>query len=272
MKTKLVILIIALWLGFNTSPAQNFYGSFSAGYGLGIPQPLVGYDYDGTVFDANNRVNNRYGSFGAGFNLNLAGGYMFTENIGVELGFNYLFGSKTEKDLFIPTGGLRTEYTRQLRVMPSIIFSTGGEGVRAYLKAGLIMPVLGKVFATDNTIFPVVATPQGSTSIELEFEVSGNPSVGYQGAIGVMFPLGDKLHLFGEIQHVSLLIKNKEATLTKATFKSNGQDALAALRANEFPTTVKYVDNDPDIARGTARAERYPFHNLGLNVGIRMNF
>lgn len=272
-KIKITILALSVSLfGFS----QQFYGAFSVGYGVGAPGEILGTN--NTVdASANSTATNNQGSFGAGLNLTLAPGYMFSEHIGIELGANYLMGSEVDVTSFnVPTGSLTAvSKSTQLRLTPSIVISSGSEGVNVYGKAGVIVPISGSttVNVTDN-INPLSIE-------EYSVESKGDLSIGFTGAIGVSYGFSEKLSLFGEINGVNLRIRGKSQTITSYTV--NGTDIIPLLE--EYEKETVFVDElnansnnfDYNLNSSSASAKEElvsssNFNALTFNIGLKFRF
>jgi opacity protein-like surface antigen len=268
-------LVGALLLSAGAVSAQNLYVGVQAGYGMGTPGDVLGTT---TVVSStgDQTTTNIYGSLGGGANVGLNVGYMFTEHLGAELGFNYFLGSSvTTTDVTVPTGNatLMAKST-QMRILPSLIVTTGGD-FAVYGKAGLVLPAGGSTVAEyrdDTNPLAVVAQ---------DFESKGALSLGFQGAIGVSYNLSDKLTLTGELSGVNMRIKGASRTTT--LFTVNDTDILSG--SDTYDKEVTYVDELNSSSNNSAYNSNYStsqakeslatttnFNGVFFNVGLKFNF
>lgn len=227
------LLLGALLLGAGAVSAQNLYVGLQAGYGIGTPSEVVGSTT--VVTSSGQTETNVYGTYGAGTNIGLNVGYMFSEHVGAELGFNYFLGSTVESvNTTVPTGTVTVNSkSTQFRLAPSLIVTTGGD-LALYGKGGLVLPVGGSTVTEyrDSGTNPFVG------SVEQDYESKGAMSLGFQGAMGVSYNLSDKLSLFGEVGAVNLRIKGETRTTT--AYKVDGTDQMSNL--DTYDKEVVYVE------------------------------
>ncbi len=227
------LLLGALLLGAGAVSAQNLYVGLQGGYGIGTPSEVVGTT---TVVTASGQTEtNSYGTFGEGANIGLNVGYMFSEHVGAELGFNYFLGSTVESNnTTVPTGTVTVNSkSTQFRLAPSLVVTTGGD-FALYGKGGLVLPVGGSTVTEyrDSGTNPLVG------SVEQDFESKGAMSIGFQGAMGVSYNLSDKLSLFGELGAVNLRIKGDTRSVT--AYRVDGTDQMSNLDTYDKETV--YVE------------------------------
>ncbi len=264
---KNLLLIIALFIA--TTMSAQFYAGLGLGYGLGASKRVNGTKVDGTT------TTNIYGSYGQGFNTTLKLGYMFNDNMGVELGVSYLFGAAQTKDDH--QDYLETAKSNGLRLMPQLVYKLDNG---FYGRFGVIIPVMGKtVISTKDD--KMLVGPATYVVMEREIETHGSFSIGFAGAIGYNFELSDNMNLFGEIEYIGLSIKSGSAKITK--LEVDGKDQLANMKTaqKEF-TFLDEVDNSSDntllnpkfdMDKPTVSLrQKAPFSSFGLNVGITMTF
>lgn len=239
MKKSLFYTLVfsLLFVGMENLTAQGAYFQVRLGTAFdsnGNAQGTTGTEnLDNNTFS----IENVYGTSGGGQNGGIALGYMFSKNLGFELGLNYLIGSKDEVNYSQSTSNstdtifgsvdfsstsIQTSYTRQFRVAPSIVLRASDEGLSPYARFGIILPVGGKtvtdlsVIADQKSSLLGVETESNSTT-DAVFETTGNGSVGFQGAFGINFSISDNLGVFGELEYISLGIRSKETVITEYT-------------------------------------------------------
>jgi outer membrane protein W len=217
MKRNL-LLIIALFVA--TSMSAQFYAGLGVGYALGASKRVNGTEVSGTV------TTNIYGSYGQGFSPNLKLGFMFSDNMGIELGVSYLFGASQTKT--------KTEYILKeaksdgLRLAPQLVYKLDNG---FYGRFGMIIPVLGKTVITETddkfNVSPIPGSPV-YVKKETEMETKGSFSIGFIGAIGYGYSLNDNMTIFGEVEYIGLSIKSGSSTFTK--YDVAGKDQLANMK------------------------------------------
>ncbi len=252
---KNLFFIAALFVA--SSVSAQFYAGLSAGYALGADKQVLGVETTSTS-DIN-----LYGSFGNGMNINLKLGYNFTDNLGFELGANYLLGSTQtiEKD----EDYLKEGKSSGLRLSPQLTFRLENG---LYSRMGLVVPVMGSTIATVND--------KSNTGVETKISVEnkGSFSVGFIGSIGYSYKVSDNLSVFGELEYLSLTIKQGTSSITEYTM--NGTDVLSTLKTiqkeTEYVDEVKNTDNTNVDAPRKVLANRAPFSAIGLNIGVMMSF
>ncbi|TXD81155.1 outer membrane beta-barrel protein [Subsaximicrobium wynnwilliamsii] len=228
------------------------------------------------------------GTVGAGIKLNLTAGYMFSPYIGAEMGFSYFHGDETM------IGRLRSPevtseeniYLRGVDLAPAIFLTPNFKKFNPYTRIGLIIPVAGQL-NIETMARQVNGGGQGTDlMIEAKSEVKSRFSVGYFGALGVTYPINDKLSLFGEIEIKNLSIESKTAEITeyRTTAITNGQSQLVpGQQLADLPVYEKKFEFTDDFDQSTTTppnqdaARKIPtqFVNAsgtGINVGIRYLF
>jgi len=273
---KNLFFIAALFVA--SSVSAQFYAGLSAGYQVGSAKQNEGSKIDMT--NTTYTESSLMGSYGNGMNLNLKLGYNITENLGFELGANYLLGfaqSNGEATVDI-TNYKKTVLVESkssgLRLMPQLTFRLENG---LYSRAGIIVPVIGKtVTQYDET----VTTPISTSKVHKTIESVGSFSIGYVGAIGYAYKLSDNLSVFGEIEYIGLFIKGKTQTVTEWT--ENDKDVLADKKVVEketnFVDAIDYIkDNNEDQTFDENKpmnefAGRSPFSSFGFNIGVMMSF
>ncbi|MDB4835042.1 hypothetical protein OAH12_00480 [Cyclobacteriaceae bacterium] len=261
---KKIFITVAAALLSSVSFGQSNYLSFQGGYHLGYPADNLtssSISYAGTKVSADGSTEAIFGTLGKGVPLSLAFGHMFNENIGVELGASYLFGSNVLLGEDLSGGNVsRAEAsTSQFRLSPQLV----GKYKGFYSKIGFIIPVFGKTTLTTTD-------PSLLGTIETESAIEGHLSLGFTGAIGYEYQLNDKLSLFGEFQVISLNIKAKSSEFTK--FDVDGVDQLDNLgqgALSGYSKETNYVKTiDANSAANDVLTFKRSYSSMGLNIGI----
>jgi opacity protein-like surface antigen len=246
----------------------QMYGGLHLGYTVPTANSVLGTT---TVATTTSTVTeNVYGTNGTGFNAGLNFGYMFSEHFGLDLAASYIanspvVSSKAESPLgkatFTTTGS-------QIRVTPSLIVSAGGEGISPYARLGAVLPVGGESLTT-------IETTAGANTSKTQYKSTGAFSLGFNSAIGVNIPFGEKMSIFGELNLTTLSIKG--ATRSLVLSETNGTAAdLSKLKTSQ--KEVVFVDktdssttqNVDEAVKVLATTSNY--NSLGLMVGLRYKF
>jgi opacity protein-like surface antigen len=264
MKKLYLFVVLAAAVG-TESFSQNFYINPEIGYSFGTGrQNIDDYYFDGTSESASQLVY----SLGQGFNFGAGFGYMFNDNIGVELGVNYLMGSKSDYSVLDSDGVTNISLKgNMLRFTPAFVLMLDGESVRPYSKVGLVLGT-GKVTSESSSTF-------SSSEAKQKVELTGNLAPGFSASVGMLFPLNDRIELFGEFNFISMSYAPQKGKMVEATV--GGQDVLENLSTSE--KEVEFVDSyfisnvsNEDRNSPTKDLKQYlPFSNVGLRAGVRIN-
>lgn len=282
---KLIIAVTILTMSY-TANSQGFYVDLNAGYGFGIPSSVIGVEkYVDKTGGGESTENNIYGSLGKGLNISLNPGYMISKNIGVELGFNYFLGSKTtmaetttsDPDLFDRT----TAISKQVRIIPSVIFNTGGDKLYGFAKAGVVLPVAGSTKGSRevSSTIPTV----GIMNTKVESTTKGSLSLGFRGAIGIGYNFTDLIGINFEVFGTALNVKAK--TRVFDSFVTTVDGVVDDLPSPTYYNEVNYVDkltstsnNDhynTDFDKDKPKDElatKTNFNQFGFSLGIKFRF
>lgn len=129
MKLLKTIAIAMIVMGIGQSlSAQNFYLKARGGYGWGVAKDGYYVDLGQGKVTADGYQEQIYTSIGAGIPVGISAGYYLNDNIGAEVDFTYLIGKTVNvADYNVPNAIMQNidVYTRQYRVAPTIIMSTG---------------------------------------------------------------------------------------------------------------------------------------------------
>jgi hypothetical protein len=275
--TTLSFLLIAL---VNVSIAQGIYFKLGGGYGLPIATSIIGQQQTRNQDQTgNNNINiettkNTSASFIAGANASLGVGFMFNKFLGAEVNAQYVAG-KTYKvyDVYNyksdnTTGSQWNKFSvssKAIYINPSFIITPGSK-----LPYGRFGVILGapKIKEESSHYYDLDGTSTSSSKGEFK----NNLSVGFQGALGMKWMLGDKIDLFTEVSVISMTVYTKEFTLTESI--NNGTDNLASMQTYYKKTVYKKeitVDNSvsTDINKPRqAIRQANAFSSISLQIGI----
>ncbi len=257
-----IIMLVVISLFTTNLFSQGAYVSLNLGYGLGASSQNIGiYNRTSTNYEQVNV------SFGQGLNIGGTFGYMLNENIGAELGISYLLGGSSTMQHSFTSG--TTDYTfssKMLRINPSIVLTTGLEGINPYAKFGFLIGT--------GSITNEVNQTSGGTVAFIKTKLNGGMALGFTASIGAMYNLSDNMSLFGEFAMVNMSYAPTKGEVTEATL--NGADKLSDLTTKEKLTD--YVDSFnpstsiPDSQPDQLLKEKLPFGSFGINIGIRIGF
>jgi hypothetical protein len=263
-KTMLVILITCLFSG--NLFAQGLYVNVNAGYGSGINKSTIS---DLTETATTYTYNQKSLSFGKGINFGGAIGYMFTKNMGAELGLSYLIGGKSKSTgTYLDRTESSTYDGKMLKINPSFIFTAGTGKFNPYAKMGLVVG-----FGSFNHDYSV--TYKTDNVNITSYKYNGGMALGFSSALGATYKLNNNLSLFGELNLISLSYSPEKGVVTKYT--NNGTDLLPSMTM--YDNEVDFVDSYTVNRTGTTDTTKprqtikvpFPFGSFGFNFGIRIN-
>jgi len=288
MKKSALFSIVTLFATTFYSSAQGLYveGAFGWNFGLGCNTELL---YNDTYYEVYNTDNGSYyysgksenvklnlgrgGSFGANI------GYLFNDNVGVELHFSYLLGSPTNSSSssefnYIIGGMTQTEtYTNKVqlsssmfRLAPVFVVQTQLNKITPYAKLGPVLS-FGKIILNQDQ------NNLGTIMIQ-ESKLNGGIAIGLDTRLGFLYQTDGAMAYFIEVHAMGLSYAPKKGELTK--YVIDGEDQMPGLttqqREVEFVDEISYDSNtdlDPNKPDQTL-AIAFPFSSIGVNVGVRI--
>jgi hypothetical protein len=259
MKHLSQLLVASLALASSSASAQNGYVTVGVGYGLsaGSQQLESKSSTTGTGTTTSTNREGVYGSFGQGLKFGATGGYMFSQNVGAELGFLYLIGNSFEGG---STGTNSSSTDKRsgsgFMVAPAIVIAGTGT-VMPYAKAGIVFGFLKvKNESSSSSTFG-----QTQTRTEAEGEETGGVAIGYAGGVGIVFASGGSVNFFAEVAMVSMAYSPSKGESTKTTINGVEQPR----------STVTFEDTYNTSQQNVVLGVREPFGSIGVNVGVRVN-
>ena len=133
----------------------------------------------------------------------------------------------------------RKAQSNQLRLIPSVVVSSGGDKISVYAKGGLVLPVMGVTnIEIDGSELVMTGGGLMTKTTHVESEFKGKVSLGFRGTLGVDYLINDRLSMFGELQQTNLFIKQDKNTIV--AYKVNGVDVLGTFTGDQKETI--YVD------------------------------
>lgn len=281
---NLLTSFVILFLGLSKVSAQGMYVRAFGGYSAGTNKSLLpGYlqsDINQTKFGttgdfpAQNLVqsgglinldqNYVKDSYGKGVHAGLALGYMFNKNIGAELGVSYLFGDDIKYQSEYKDAKNITDFSSKinmLQINPSVVFTTGSEGLSPYARLGVLIGMSAKVktkaeSATDNYVY--------------EDELRKGIALGGSAALGVHYSFNDKIAVFVEAEYRGMSYNPDEREVTGIS--EQGKEVPVSSKY-DFPVqSLEDSSNNGFIKTNFKKSSRMstPFSvsSLGLNIGV----
>lgn len=280
MKKSLIISLFVILTTALLSPsalAQQFFVGFDAGYGLKIQSPNSGW-YNDNV-DLNGSVwtyEDVHYSLGQGLQAGISAGYMFNENLGLELGIAYQNGTpvKTHYYQSDSTGSsyINMHYTtsaQSIRFTPALIMQVKTDATFSpFIKMGLICSMANMTETHEGVDYM-------HDYIKYRWDYSKGLNLGVLSSLGAIYQLSDKLALVGEIKIQWLSYAPEKREYTECTV--NGVDLLPGMTTSAIIT--EYEDSysyDPQVAQPATEPskglkEHYSLTGYGFHIGLRFN-
>lgn len=277
------ILGSAILLALLSCPTQaqirkGAYTSLSLGYQSGITTNNNIYYGEFLLFantfetPTTNTIETVKLSLGKGVNFGGNFGYMFTKNLGAEIGLHYLSGAKTSANQYFEsaTGWENNSISlksNQLQIQPSLVIAAGYDKINPYAKLGLAL-------GFHKTFFNSYQTDYTGNAADYEITMTGGTMVGLRASAGINYAINAKFSVFAELTSIQGNIKPKEGKVTKATF--NGIDQLSSLNYNDSHIVFveQYNSDIPEADTEPSKNIRPSFSatSLGLNFGVTYHF
>jgi len=266
--------VFTLLIGFafaliaNNASAQGPYACLNVGYGFGKSTMNLPGFYNSTVGDNSQTDEQVLVSLGKGLNFGGTFGNMFNENVGAELGINYLLGGKAKAKDEYPDGTTEYKfYARMLRFIPAIVIAAGSDGINPYAKFGVVV-------STGSAKYEWEDNDNGDLTIE-KWKYSGGIALGFMGAVGALFPINDNMSIFAEINTINQSYAPKKGEMKENTF--NGADRLPNLTTSqkevEFVKEIIYDESTPSTSEPTeVLKQKLPLGSVGIVAGACIKF
>lgn len=262
---KLSILVLLGIFISRQSSAQESYLRVNTGYSLGALEKII--------FPGEPQGWNSKASLGEGFNVGAAYGYMFNDNIGIELGISYFSGRSQTLHIPRPSESSRREglSAQMVQIVPSVVLRGGFDKLDPYIRLGMLMGV-GTV-TYDRSINQSEYVYHGS------WKYNGSLALGVSAGLGLSYQIKDRMSIFAETAFIGMSYAPTRGELNKRTI--NGVDNLDGLTTNE--REIRFVDSytphnimepgneDPNSPQEADRRS-YAMSSIGLNVGVIFNF
>jgi len=261
--------------------SQKLYLNLGVGYNLsGAPS----YQISDNIETITTNNNNSYVSwvdyslketisFGKGYQYGGTIGLIFSKNLCVEMGISYLEGKEYEDSYVEKHTSYNDIYkqkynSKMWRFSPTIRLSVG-EGLRPYLKTGILLGLGSKITVQETFNF----RDQNSEEVyqESEYDLSGGLSIGFIAGMGVCLETDTHFGFFSEINFISQSWAPKKLSYTK--YLQNSIDVMSYVPTNI--KEVEFVDSynsgvpSTNVGYASERLKKYlPFSSIGFNIGI----
>lgn len=264
---KTILLSAACFLLGCASYAQKSYFSFGAGYGFKAGAQTMPNFYNANIGNNSATYEQIHLSLGRGLNAGAAYGLFFNDNLGLDLGVNFLLGAKTTAtDNFVDGKTEHSFSATMFRFNPSVVFRANKKKFNPYAKFGVIV---GK-----GNISQELNDNDNGDIMLIKIKYTGGMAFGLSSAFGADYKLNDKVSLFGEINAVNMSYAPTKGKVTEASF--NGVDALPNMTTSEkeFEFVNSYTETSaspPDSQPAKSLKEKFPFGSIGLNIGVKIS-
>jgi hypothetical protein len=277
-----IVILLTCYLPNNFKAfSQDTYLKLGAGYQVSSNPSFA----QNTVSNTNSSyTTNTYTTenigFGKGFNFDAVIGHFFTPNIGTELGFKYLLGTKNEYTNESTNLNANNNFSkstnefksRMLFINPSLVLIIPMDKWSPYARFGLVFG-LGNIITETNT--KLINGNNSSQSYSKE-KTSGGVALGANGTFGLERSINTQLNVFAEVSVNSINYKPRKTEITEYTL--NGNDIINTLSTrdriieyeNEYTEVNSSNPVNPNEPDKFGRINM-PLSNICFQVGIRFS-
>lgn len=253
MKTRRKLIVLSIFSFFISINGFSQRMYFNAGLGYNFPagSGII------AVHQNTGNMENRYGSYGEGLIGAIGIGYMFSKNIGGELGFSILPGKTF--DYSYTSSGFYSEYTnigKMKRLVPALKITVGSK-LMPYAKIGLVLGINHEINMTNTQVL------SHQTDIFTN-RLSGGISIGFMNTIGVDISANEKVSLYVEVMMIDQSWAPEKNEYTKSIVNN-------VLGSQYHSGTINYVDNVTSYQSEKLK-EFFPFGSFGINAGVKLTF
>lgn len=289
---RLALLAGVTMFAASHAEAQKSYVKIGGGYNFGLGSEIMYKATETTNYSGNGspshsaeleRIDVNWGKGAVG---GAALGYMFNKNIGLEIGVNYLKGSKTEfedkeTDINSSFGQSSLSLTtrthghssQMVLIQPSVVIASDLPKFNPYTRFGMIL-AKGSIINTESI---TTTNPNGNHTLEGEAKLTGGLGLGLQAALGLNFSLNERIGIYTEATFNNLTYAPEKGEVTKYT--DDGVDKLSTMETSQkeitFVDKESFSSGDPQQSPSepsTGPKERYTLNSVGVNVGLKFNF
>jgi opacity protein-like surface antigen len=244
MKNTTLFFFLIVFILSSMSFAQ-YYVKLEGGYNLSLNSVNIGYD---VIYNPGDYTYEAVtGSFGKGVNFSGTFGYDFCSNLGLELGLIYKLSNEFEQNVQGPNGNISDTWNGSFfGFTPTFVINAPLEKIKLFAKIGLLIALpTSEIEIVNNS---------GETQ---RATFSSGTDFGLSGGAGVLVPLSSKIDFIAEFVFVSFTWKPNEVEQTY--FDGTTE-------------TIKLEDEFNSNNENTQGPVFIPFSNVGLNVGVKINF
>lgn len=214
-------------------------------------------------------------SYTAGVQGVVAFGMMLNKHIGIELAANVGLQTKTvESNLSVddPNTRISMKTSQQASlpvfITPAVVLQTGGK-LNVYARGGVVIPAKAGITQTVDYIENRYNEATGSFVFYRKINWTENFNMrmtpGFSGAMGIKFPVGKSITLWGEAGILSMTLYYQKSELTSLDI--NGTSVLGQLRPDEKTTRYEFegTTSSNNNIRPTYQAA---YSNFNISAGI----
>lgn len=268
--TFIIFMIILMVVIYGKSQAQEAppvnkpsSSYFRFGIGYGFPSGTQMLDVSSTSTSTNTSYTSKqegvYGSLGSGFTFSSSYLHMYSKNIGLDLGLQYLWGKKYESTN--SSSGSYGTFTDKSKINsqgllfgPSLVMAIGEKKVRPYVQIGIT--------AGSFKVHSEESYPNSKTTTEYY----GGITIGFKGGFGIDAPISENANFFSECVFTSMSYYPKKATTTY----SNGSPQQNVEFEKELTYNSSYSNSNPAPNTYKELRSSIPFGSLALNIGLKL--
>ncbi|MBS1772714.1 MAG: outer membrane beta-barrel protein [Bacteroidetes bacterium] len=265
--------------------AQKIYVKVGAGYAF--PQAGNSYDVGNGVYGGTAKVVQtvnqemlefkvKKASFSAGMQANLGVGIKLNKHFSAEINtiatvatrhYKYHLDETYNAPEFYKTD-ITTHADMPVMLCPSIVMQTG-DVLNIYARGGLVLPLAHKIII-DGHLEGHSPNPNAATGvIDFTQELKTRFNIGFTGAAGVKYKIGNRTALWVEANLISLSLYAKEQRYTNLI--ADGQNVLGSLTVNQTVTEFAMSNSSTDPRNSNVRpAYSVPFSSFGIQAGISL--
>ena len=250
---------------------SGIYISVHGGYNLPMGTQNISFFefYNETSQNGPHKFDDILLSLGKGANFGLTVGHMFNQNLGAEIRADYLLGSKYNAQYrFLADADYAWDTYlsgKMIQLKPSLVFKQHYNKISPYAKVGLVFGVGSKITYEEKEL-------DNNFSYNYVQELDGGTAVGLTGALGIEYPINNKISVFGEVNGTSLNYAPKKGKVTEWTEDGVDQIPGKTVRQLQSEFLDEFTDNYDPNSPAKYQRQPMPFSSIGLNLGLKFNF
>lgn len=274
MKLLKVTSLAALALLITHTGKAQVYVNVGVGYNAPAIQQLMLVEYDQN--SSSTTYKGIYNSLGQGFTPAIAVGYKINPNVGLEVGYSMLIGSKITADIHDASSanvetGTQVISADMHRLMLGTRIDHNVGNIHPYIRLGIVVGLGTRVIHEVETTTTGPAFNESFHSIE---EYDGGLSVGFSTGFGLTYHMSESFGIFVE---AGLIAQNYAPAHSKlTTYDVDGQDQLGSMTIRQKETNYvdEYTTTNPsnDGAPDEDLSFYFPASSMGISVGLHFWF